>query len=86
MQGRRVADVARTGRRRPKGAATKAPQDARAPKMLLRYEVEATAPALTDRRLCQMAAYTVSLPDLGAKDPAQKQKRLCQHLAAALPR
>ncbi len=62
MQGRRVADVARIGRRRPKGVATKAPQDARAPKMLLHYEVEATAPALTDRVLCQTAAYTAALP------------------------
>ncbi len=44
-----AANAARTGRRWPKGAATKAPQDARAPKMLLLYEVEATAPALTDR-------------------------------------
>ena len=80
------AYTARTGRRRPKGAATKAAQDARAPEMLLHYKVEAMAPALTDRRLCQTAAYTAALPtvrrlcqtkaalpDLGTKDPAHSE-------------
>ena len=54
--------------------------------MLLHYKVEATAPALTDLRLCQKAAYTAALPtvrrlcqtkaalpDLGTKDPAHSK-------------
>ena len=82
MQELQAANTARTGSRRPKGTATKASQDDCAPKMLLRYEVEATAPALTDRGLCQSAAYMAALPtvrwlcqtkaalpDLGTKDP-----------------
>ena len=54
--------------------------------MLLHYEVAATAPAFTDRRLCQTAVYTAALPtlrrlcqtkaalpDLGTKDPALRE-------------
>ncbi len=87
-----AASAAGTGRRRPKGAVIKAAQFACAPEMFLRHEVEAIAPALTDRRLCQTAAYggfansEAALPDLGTKEHAQQRKRLCQHLAAALPR
>ncbi len=91
-----AARAARTGRRRPKGAATKAAQFACAPKMLL-HHVEANVPALTDRQLCQTAAYTaayptmrrlcqtkVVLPDLGDKDTAPQRKLLCQG-ESALP-
>ena len=82
MQERRATNAARTGRRRPKGEATKAAQDACAPEMLLHYEVEVTAPALTDRQLCQTKE---ALPDLGTKDPAHSEggvaniwRQLCQ--------
>ena len=47
-----AASAAGMGSRRPKGAAIKAAQFACAPEMLLRPEVEAIAPALTDRQLC----------------------------------
>ncbi len=87
-----AASAAGTGRRRPKGGVIKAAQFPCAPEMFLCREFEAIAPALMDWRLCQTAAYggfansEAALSDLGAKEPAQQGKRLCQHLAAALPR
>ncbi len=89
-----ATSAAGTGRRRPKGAAIKAAQFTCTPEMFLRRKVEAIAPALTDRGLCQtvVAAYggfansEMALPDLGAKEPAQQLKWLCQHLAEVLPR
>ncbi len=83
----RAARAVRTGRRRPKGAA----QFACTLETLLHHKVKVIAPALTDRQFCQTVAYTAALPtvrwlcqtkaalpDLGAKDPAPWQKRLCQ--------
>ena len=37
-------------------------------------------------KAAQFANSEAALPDLGAKDPAPRQKRFCQHLAAALQR
>ena len=50
------------GRRLPKGAAIKEAQFACTPEMLLHHKVEVIAPALTDWRLCQTAAYTAAMP------------------------
>ena len=87
-----AASAAGTGRRRPKGAVIKVAQFPCALEKFLRRKVEGIAPALTDRRLCQTAAYSgfanseAALHDLGAKEPAQQLKWLCQQLAAVLPR
>ena len=87
------------GRRRPKGADTKAAQFAFAPEMFPHHKVEASAPALLDWRLCQKAA-KAALPTAWRRlrqtwrpriqphgeGSIANGRQLSRHLEAALPR